>query len=129
MNAKKPAISTGVKTVWRQTLDRVFAPPDTTINFRATPHEIAMANLIVERWNVEMKKRDKPMLAADHMQMLIIDITACHLNGCALDLSGLLHTSHFDDFAHDVIGIGASIDRRTGRLRFGFAPKFRVKLN
>ncbi len=56
---------------------------------------------------------------------LNMDITACHLNGCPLKLSELLNAEPFD-FAHDIHGITAHIDRETGALRDCFVPRFAV---
>ena len=52
-----------------------------------------------------------------------MDITACHANGCPLDLARLLAAEDFN-FAHDVYGIMAHIDRSTGKLRDCFLPRF-----
>mgnify|MGYP006359556787 CR=1 FL=1 len=52
-----------------------------------------------------------------------MDITACHLNGCALDLERLLKADNFN-FAHDVYGIQRHIDRETGKLGDGFLPRY-----
>ena len=52
-----------------------------------------------------------------------MDITACHLNGCALDLKRLLKADNFN-FAHDVYGIQRHIDRETGKLIDCFLPRF-----
>lgn len=51
-----------------------------------------------------------------------MDITACHANGCALDLIALLNASD-GDFGHDVFGIRQHIDRRTGKLGGLFHPR------
>lgn len=60
--------------------------------------------------------RDIDLLAAD------MDITACHLNGCPLDL-GKLMNARDGDFGHDVFGIRRHINRTTGQLEEGFAPR------
>lgn len=49
-------------------------------------------------------------------------ITACHLNGCRLDLAKLLEADEFN-FLHDVGGIVRHIDRETGKLRHHFLPR------
>ncbi len=54
---------------------------------------------------------------------LIMDITACHANGCELALSQLL-ISNDGDFAHDVFGISRHIDRKTGHLGQCFMPRY-----
>lgn len=52
-----------------------------------------------------------------------MDVTACHANGCLLRLEELLQAEDFD-FAHDVFGIMAHLNRRTGRLEDCFLPRF-----
>jgi hypothetical protein len=51
-----------------------------------------------------------------------MDLIACHLNGCPLDLAKL---EAFDDLnlVHDICGIGRHIDRRTGKLQNFFQPR------
>lgn len=51
-----------------------------------------------------------------------MDISACHCNGCPLDLAGLLAASPFD-FTHDLSGIMQHLDRTTGKLS-RFQPRF-----
>jgi hypothetical protein len=53
---------------------------------------------------------------------LEMDITACHANGCPLDLGALLASSELD-FQHDVLGIRRHIDRETGQLTDCFVPR------
>lgn len=52
-----------------------------------------------------------------------MDITACHANGCPLDLERLLAADDFN-FAHDIIGIRRFLDRDTGKLSDMFSPRF-----
>ena len=52
-----------------------------------------------------------------------MDLTACHANGCPLDLDGLLAATD-GDFGHDVGGIAQHIDRETGKLQDCFSPRF-----
>ena len=51
-----------------------------------------------------------------------MDITACHCNGCPLDLEKLLSAGDAD-FGHDVFGIRRFIDRSTGKLSPVFDPR------
>ena len=53
---------------------------------------------------------------------LTMDLEAVHNLGCALDLDKLLG---FDDgnFAHDVMGVSAHIDRDNGTLTDCFVPR------
>jgi hypothetical protein len=51
-----------------------------------------------------------------------MDITACHNNGCPLDLEKLAEAPEFD-FRHDVFGIRRHLDRSTGKLGDCFIPR------
>lgn len=51
-----------------------------------------------------------------------MSLTACHLNGCPLDLDKLLLADNAV-LAHDVAGICNKIDRETGRLIDFFLPR------
>lgn len=55
-------------------------------------------------------------------QTALMDIEACHCNGCELDLQKLLDAPD-GDFGHDVFGIRRFIDRRTGKLGGCFLPR------
>lgn len=52
-----------------------------------------------------------------------LDIIACHLNGCPLRLKDLANTDDFN-LMHDVSGICVHLDRKTGRLKNNFRPRF-----
>lgn len=51
-----------------------------------------------------------------------MDLTACHVNGCPLDLPRLMNAKD-GDFGHDILGIRRHIDRITGRLNDNFQPR------
>jgi len=53
---------------------------------------------------------------------LEVDLIACHLNGCPLDLTRLLHADQ-KTFVHDLCGIVNNINRRTGALDNCFVPR------
>jgi hypothetical protein len=53
----------------------------------------------------------------------MMDISAVHLNGCPLDLKGLLEADTFN-FTHDAFGIVRHLDRSTGQLLDCFVPRF-----
>jgi hypothetical protein len=57
---------------------------------------------------------------------LHMDLTACHANGCPLQLAELLQADLFE-FTHDVCGIQRHIDRRTGKMGGCFWPRFAVQ--
>jgi hypothetical protein len=52
-----------------------------------------------------------------------MDLTACHANGCPLDLERLAGADDFN-LIHDVLGIAGHIDRDTGELDRRFLPRF-----
>lgn len=53
---------------------------------------------------------------------LIMDLDACHSNGCPLDFERLLNFPEFD-FLHDIYGIYRHLDRKTGKLQNFFMPR------
>ncbi len=57
---------------------------------------------------------------------LTMDLTACHLNGCSLDLADLVKAES-SDFIHDVDGISRHINRDTGELGACFLPRYARK--
>ena len=56
-------------------------------------------------------------------RVLLMDIWACHANGCPLDLKGLLEADSFN-FSHDVWGIYHYINRNTVTLNECFRPRY-----
>ena len=57
---------------------------------------------------------------------LEMDIVACHLNGCPLDLKKLLGADNFN-LVHDVGGIRRHMNRTTGKLEDCFLPRCATK--
>lgn len=57
---------------------------------------------------------------------LHMDLCAVHLNGCPLRLADFLAAKDFD-FAHDIGGIHANLNRHTGKLKNHFHPRFAVR--
>lgn len=55
----------------------------------------------------------------------MMDVTATHNNGCALQLANLL-AAQDGDFAHDVFGIRRFLNRDTGQLMCNFNPRYRA---
>jgi hypothetical protein len=85
------------------------------VSFNATKEESKIIAQIVDRAKKELEISDPLTLS--------MDIMACHANGTPLDLRGFLEASGAD-FGHDIHGIQAYIDRRTGRLTRIFQPRF-----
>lgn len=95
------------------------------LNLKATPEDAKLIGQIVARFSTAYEAE---ICAPTRRMNLEMDITACHLNGCPLDLQGLLGASDFE-FAHDVQGIRIHIDRATGHLFGCFSPRYARKEN
>lgn len=85
------------------------------LSFKTTCEENQMIEAIADR-----SLQCDPEL--DRMD-LIMDLTAAHCNGCELDLKRMLN--EFNDFnlSHDIYGISAHLNRRTGQLEDHFLPR------
>lgn len=88
------------------------------ISFNASREEHGFIEAIAKRavktaraWKVNYSRKNAEM-----------DLTACHANGCPLDLAKLLAADDFT-FSHDVFGIRRCLDRTTGRLVGLFLPR------
>lgn len=89
-----------------------------TISFRTSEEDFAKLNAIADRavslaatCGFQYDKSDA-----------LMDVTACHANGCRLDLDKLARADAFN-FAHDVFGIRRHINRETGALENCFVPR------
>jgi hypothetical protein len=89
------------------------------IKFKTTKEESALIDRIVKR--ARRESPDQFMGGRDELD-LNMDITACHLNGCPLDLQKLLDAPR-GPFGHDVGGIRRYLDRTTGKLTGFFDPR------
>ena len=58
---------------------------------------------------------------------LLMDLEACHCNGCALDLQGLLENARDEDLVHDVAGIARHLNCSTGKLEDLFYPRYAAR--
>lgn len=90
------------------------------INFNCTPEERQLAVLISVR--AQRAKLTTDVLGTQ------MDIVATHMNGCPLDLQGLLDAEAFD-FSHDICGIARHLDRDDdsptgGQLLNCFRPRY-----
>lgn len=84
------------------------------VEFTATSHEHRLMYDIVDRGS-------NLGLIYDRLDMLM-DLDACHSNGCPLDFMKLLEFGD-SSFIHDVIGIAENINRNTGKLMNHFLPR------
>mgnify|MGYP005726143363 CR=1 FL=1 len=91
------------------------------VSFEASKQDEKLLNEISTRiW----KHCEKYEIECDILS-INMDLTACHVNGCLLDLKRLLDSDE-SNFAHDVFGISNHIDRETGKLTKGFLPRFAI---
>lgn len=67
-------------------------------------------------------KRDWPDYPDDR-RTLIMDLNACHANGCPLDLAALLEANELE-FSHDIGEIRKHLNRRTGKIEGCFVPRY-----
>lgn len=85
---------------------------------KSKPEVLTIAK--IARRAVKMAEKN----GVDYSQMTaVMDIEACHCNGCPLKLSELLLADD-SNFAHDVFGIRRHIDRETGQLKDCFVPRY-----
>lgn len=82
------------------------------VSFKVTREEDRLISAIAKRAQPKGDRTD-----------LLMDLTACHANGCRLRLKDLLAADEFN-FWHDISGIQNCIDRETGRLTSRFLPRF-----
>jgi hypothetical protein len=87
------------------------------VKFSSSRAEMEIIIRIAHRARTLYIKNNEPLHYA------IMDISACHENGCRLKLQELLHAGE-GDFFHDVAEIRRHIDRKTGKLDGEFWPRF-----
>ncbi len=87
------------------------------INWGVTLEDARVINKIVKRAWETMKPYYKTPLD------LNMDITAVHANGNPLRLKDLLAADDFN-FFHDLFGIRKHLNRKSGKLKGFFSPRF-----
>lgn len=93
------------------------------IRFKATKEDAALIDKLVLRAHSEIFTHENGWEDADQSRIdTEMDLTACHLNGCRLDLQKLLTAEDFT-FAHDITGIRRNISRSTGAMENCFLPR------
>ena len=96
------------------------------INWKITKEETLTITMIVDRMAERQAKAGVHPWQRLNPIRLHMDLTACHANGCPLDLTGLLEASD-EDFSHDIHGITQHIDRNDAHLRDCFTPRYAVQ--
>lgn len=90
----------------------------TDINWETTKEEDTQIQSIVERIATLDPEIDQISCA--------MDITACHLNGCHLDLERMINANDAD-LLHDIGGINRNLNRDNGKLENHFLPRLRKR--
>lgn len=90
-----------------------------TISFKIDKKDFEVVSKILDRADRIYQEAQGQKL--DRMETMM-DLSACHANGCALDFQKLLDAPDLD-FAHDVFGIKRHINRQTGKLENCFVPR------
>jgi hypothetical protein len=93
------------------------------VKFNATRKEFECIRRIALRYIETVYETFPSSVRKQAIQPTMMDITACHLNGCPLDLERMASGTNFD-LLHDVCGINEHLDRRTGKLKDCFLPRF-----
>ncbi len=94
-------------------------PLGSGISFKVSKPDALKISAIVKRVVAEKFHPDDAMTIS-------MDITACHANGCPLDLDRLL-AAPVADLGHDVLGIRRHISRETGVIGGCFLPRYAAK--
>lgn len=85
------------------------------ISFETTKEETLVISEIAKR-----AKKELP--GFDDILETVMDLSACHANGCRLDFKKLKGADAFN-FAHDLCGIRRHINRKTGEIENFFLPR------
>jgi hypothetical protein len=85
------------------------------LNWNATRREMGQVVKIIDRIQKEGHQVDR--------STLVMDLETVHCNGCRLRLGDMVG-GRISDIMHDVNGISKHLDRKTGQLKKGFAPRF-----
>jgi|GEM_PF-1326322 len=93
------------------------------IKWDASMAESLLIAGIVRRYSRIIKDlAGEDAIAVDTLS-LVMDLTACHANGCPLRLAELAKARAVD-LCHDVQGIQRHMDRETGKLTGCFVPRY-----
>lgn len=91
-----------------------------TVKFNCDRGEYMLILKIVQRFEALLTRLG---LVPPKRSDLLMDVAACHSNGCSLKLQSLLDADDAN-FLHDVAGIVRHIDRTTGKLGDCFVPRY-----
>lgn len=91
------------------------------VEFKATKTEVETILKVADRVRKAIGCRmGKAWLR--YRREIVMDLDACHSNGCPLDFKKMLAVSDAD-LLHDINGIRASLNRNTGKIVGIFQPR------
>jgi len=97
-----------------------------TLNWDCSREDFDLIHKIADRAGAiyaSQNPRASVVDKARYLRSTMMDVNACHANGCPLMLKELLEAKGFD-FTHDIQGITDHIDRRTGKLDGSVLPRY-----
>lgn len=91
-------------------------------NYLATPEDSVLISQIIAR-ALESFAPFSHYAAGMRLEFIL---TACHVNGCPLDLHKLLESDD-ESFWHDLDGINTHLHKQTGALGDYFVPRAAIR--
>lgn len=88
------------------------------VSFHVSPDDRGRIVRIARRGRAALRDHG---ISRDQMS-IEMDLSACHANGCPLDLRKLEEADDFN-LVHDLLGIARHLDHATGALRGHFHPR------
>ena len=95
--------------------------PKSLVNFNTTEEDFYLIQEIIEFC------QKNNITDEEDWQHHNMNLCACHMNGCPLDLEKMLASKDKFNLTHDIWGIDANINRKTGKLENHFWPRYAVK--
>lgn len=96
------------------------------LNWNTSKEDYDTIIKIAERYIQNAIEFEVPKVLQRPKLEVIMDIEATHNNGCQLKLEELL-SANDGNFMHDVCGIMANLNRKTGKLENCFLPRYNKK--
>ena len=93
-----------------------------TLQVKLDPQSVHHLSVILDRY-------EKICATPINRNILAMDLTIVHSNGCPLDFQRFATHQNDVEFSCNVAAIQNLIDRSTGKLRNGFVPMFALKGN
>lgn len=106
------------ETLFSRSIKQMVGEP--TLQVKLDPQSVHNLSMILDRY-------EKICATPINRNILAMDLTIVHSNGCPLDFQRFATHQNDIEFALTVTQIQNLIDRSTGKLRNGFVPMFALK--